>query len=115
MGDKMGKYDEVRRLYQDHSVSINEKLVEIMSGRSARHVKAFSGVDVDSEGESGIGVGKQMETLVKETVVLQRTLGRYLPEHHVRGIMAPVFVHYREQWGSTLRGVRVTTMKGKER
>ena len=39
--EKLQEYDKVKRLYQDHQVSINEKLVEIMSGRAARHVKAM--------------------------------------------------------------------------
>jgi vacuolar protein sorting-associated protein 54 len=114
--EKLGEYDKVKRLYQDHQVSINEKLVEIMSGRAARHVKSMGAVDFDAElGDQEPAVNKHMETLVKETVVLQRTLGRYLPEHHVRGIMAPVFANYREQWGDAFRGVRIATQRGKDR
>jgi vacuolar protein sorting-associated protein 54 len=113
---KLAEYDKTKRLYQDHQASINEKLVEIMSGRATRHVRSMNAMDFDShEHASHPGVSKHMETLAKETVVLHRTLGRYLPEVHVKGIMAPVFANYREQWGNAFRGARVATAKGRDR
>jgi vacuolar protein sorting-associated protein 54 len=112
--EKLGEYDKVKRLYQDHQVSINEKLLDIMSGRAARHTKTMAAVDFDAE-DAGEGVSKHMETMAKETVVLHRTLGRYLPEHHVRGIMLPVFANFREQWGDAFRGAAVATQRGKDR
>ena len=104
--EKLGAYDRLKRQYQDHQVSINEKLVQIMKGRAERHVEAFKKIDFDDDAERN--VSKVMETLVKDTVVLQRTLGRYLPPHHVRGILAPVFVEYRELWGTAVAAARVT-------
>ncbi|KIW01621.1 uncharacterized protein PV09_07092 [Verruconis gallopava] len=110
--EKLGEYDKTKRLYQDHQVSINEKLVEIMSARATRHVKSMKDIDWDNDRSQ---VSKYMETLTKETSVLQRTLGRYLPEHHVRGIMVPVFASYREQWGDAFRQAHISTEAGKAR
>jgi vacuolar protein sorting-associated protein 54 len=121
-GEKLAEYDRTKRLYQDHQVSINEKLVEIMSGRATAHVKAMRTMDFDVEAENEKGreeeaarVSRHIETLTKETTVLHRTLSKYLPEMHVGMIMSPVFANYREQWGEAFRGAGVKTEGGKSR
>jgi vacuolar protein sorting-associated protein 54 len=113
--EKLIEFDKTKRLYQDHQVSINEKLVDIMSGRATRHVKTMQDIDFDDNGGSGGAVSKHMETLAKDTAVLHKTLGRYLPEMHVRGIMAPVFMNYRDLWGDAFKVVRVGTEGGRQR
>jgi vacuolar protein sorting-associated protein 54 len=121
-GEKLAEYDRTKRLYQDHQVSINEKLVEIMSGRATAHVKAMRNIDFDVEAEKEKGkeeeaakVSRHIETLTKETTVLHRTLSKYLPEMHVGMIMSPVFANYREQWGEAFKGAGVKTEGGKSR
>ena len=112
--EKLSEYDKVRHAVTEHSISINEKLLDIMSGRCGRHVKAFGTINFDDEGDAG-GVSSYMQTMCKEMSVMQRTLGKYLPEGHVRGVVAPIFVHLREGWGAGFRGIKITTQHGKER
>jgi vacuolar protein sorting-associated protein 54 len=113
--EKLAEYDKTKRLYQDHQVSINEKLVEIMSMRATSHVNAMRKIDFDNEAEWGKSVSSHMETLTKETTSLHRVLSRYLPEINVKMIMGPVFDSYREQWGEGFRGADVKTEGGKAR
>ncbi|KAE9973983.1 hypothetical protein Vi05172_g5645 [Venturia inaequalis] len=122
IGEKLAEYDKTKRLYQDHQVSINEKLVEIMSSRASAHVKAMRNMDFDAEADKENGkdedagkVSKHIETLTKETTVLHRTLSKYLPDMHVSMIMSPVFANYREQWGEAFKGAGVKTESGKSR
>ncbi|KAF2436877.1 Vps54-domain-containing protein [Tothia fuscella] len=117
--EKLAEYDKTKRLYQDHQVSINEKLVEIMSMRATAHVNAMKKIDFDEdsrkEKEGATNISKHMETLTKETTSLHRVLSRYLPEINVKIIMGPVFANYREQWGEAFRGAGVKTEVGKAR
>jgi vacuolar protein sorting-associated protein 54 len=109
----LGEYDKTKRLYQDHQVSIHEKLVEIMSSRAGAHVKAMEAVDWDAD--AARAASAHMETLTEETALLQRVLGRHMPEETVRAIMLPVFASYRAQWGRAFREARPQTPAGKTR
>jgi vacuolar protein sorting-associated protein 54 len=113
--EKLGEYDKTKRLYQDHQVSINEKLVEIMSMRATSHVNAMRKINFDNEAEWEKNVSAHMETLTKETTSLHRVLSRYLPEINVKMIMGPVFESYREQWGQGFTEATVKTEGGKAR
>jgi vacuolar protein sorting-associated protein 54 len=113
--EKLAEYDKTKRLYQDHQVSINEKLVEIMSMRATSHVNAMRKIDFDNEAEWEKSISAHMETLTKETTSLHRVLSRYLPEINVKIIMGPVFESYREQWGQGFREASVRTEGGKAR
>lgn len=110
----MAEYDKVRRLYQDHQISIHEKLVEIMSARAASHIRAMGSVDWD--GDAGRQVASPyMETATKETASLQRVLLKHMPEPIVRSIVQPVFVNYEGQWGDAFRRAQPRTEAGKAR
>jgi vacuolar protein sorting-associated protein 54 len=112
-GTALGEYDKTKRLYQDHQVSIHEKLVEIMSSRAALQVKAMEAVDWDADATRQASA--HMETLTEETALLQRVLGRHMPEPTVQGIMLPVFASYKAQWGRAFREARPQTPAGKTR
>jgi vacuolar protein sorting-associated protein 54 len=109
----LGEYDKAKRLYQDHQVSIHEKLVEIMSSRAGAHAKAMEQVDWDAD--SARPASAHMETLTEETALLQRVLARHMTEATVRGIMLPVFASYKAQWGRAFREARPQTPAGKSR
>jgi vacuolar protein sorting-associated protein 54 len=93
----MGEFDKVRRAYLEHQQSIYDKLVDIMAGRAAAHVKAMKLIDWERAGKDGVNA--YMETLTKETSTLHRVLSKHLPDMTVRMIMEPVFKSYKEQWG----------------
>ncbi|EON98636.1 putative garp complex component protein [Phaeoacremonium minimum UCRPA7] len=107
----MGEFDKVKRLYQEHQNSIYDKLVEIMSGRAASHVKAMKNIDW-TNGQSG--VHSYMETLAKETTTLHRNLTKNLPEGTVRLIMTPVFISYKDQFGRVFQGADPRTETGRD-
>ena len=110
----MTEFDKVKRLYQEHQSGINDKLVDIMSGRATTHVNAMKKIDWDDTSNT-TAANPYMETLVKETTTLHKVLSKHLPEMTVRVIMEPVFASYREQWGKAFGDVEVTTVGGKER
>ena len=113
-GSLMVEFDKVKRLYQEHQAGINDKLVDIMSGRATTHVNVMRKINWDSA-SPGQAVSPYMETLVKETTTLHKVLSKHLPDMTVRMIMDPVFSSYREQWGKAFHDVDVRTVAGKER
>ena len=113
-GSLMVEFDKVKRLYQEHQSGINDKLVDIMSGRATTHVNVVRKIDWDAPSTSQ-NVSPYMETLVKETATLHKVLSKHLPEMTVEMIMTPVFSSYREQWGNAFEEVDVKTGAGKQR
>jgi len=113
-GNLMMEFDKVKRLYQEHQAGINDKLVDIMSGRASTHVNAMRNVDWDIN-LNGQLINPYMETLVKETTTVHKVLSKHLPEMTVQMIMDPVFSSYREQWGKGFAEVEVRTAAGKQR
>lgn len=111
----LGEFDKVKRLCQEHQNGIHEKLVDIMSSRSASHMAAMKKIDWDEDSTAGVSVNKYMETLAKETATLHRVLTRHLPESTVQMIMQPVFHSYRDQWSKAFEEVTVQTERGRER
>jgi vacuolar protein sorting-associated protein 54 len=113
-GGLMTEFDRMKRGYQEHQVGLNEKLVEIMSGRATTHVNAMKKINWEA-GSNSQTVNGYMETLVKETATLHKVLGKYLPEMSVRAIMEPVFRSYDEQWGRAFQEVDIKTAAAKEK
>lgn len=113
-GGLMTEFDRMRRGFQEHQVGINEKLVEIMSGRATSHVNAMKKIDWEAAAKNQT-VNGYMETLVKETTTLHKVLSKYLLEMNVRAIMEPVFKNYQDQWGKAFQEVDITTPVAKER
>lgn len=113
-GSLMVEFDKVKRLYQEHQAGINDKLVDIMSGRATTHVNVMRRINWDTS-SSDQAVSPYMETLVKETTTLHKVLSKHLPDMTVRMIMDPVFSSYREQWGKAFHDVDVRTVAGKDR
>lgn len=109
----LSEFDKVKRLYQDHQVSIHDKLIDIMSGRATAHVSAMRKIDFDKAADQQ--VSPHMETLTKETSTLHRVLSKHLPDVSVRMIMGPVFASYREQWGKAFSEASPKTGAGKAR
>ena len=114
-GSLMVEFDKVKRLYQEHQAGINDKLVDIMSGRATTHVNTMKKIDWDASSSANQAPNPYMETLVKETTTLHKVLSKHLPDMTVRMIMDPVFSSYREQWGTAFQDVDVRTVAGKER
>ena len=114
-GSLMVEFDKVKRLYQEHQSGINDKLMDIMSGRATTHVNAMKKIDWDASPSNDQAINPYMETLVKETTTLHKVLSKHLPDMTVRMIMDPVFGSYREQWGKGFKDVDVKTSVGKER
>lgn len=96
----MGEFDKVKRDYQEHTQTIYDKLVEIMSGRATAHAKTAKTVDWEQEIK---GAHAYMETLVRETSLLYKNLSRHLTNDAVRMIMVPVFTSMKEQFGADFR------------
>ena len=113
-GSLMVEFDKVKRLYQEHQAGINDKLVDIMSGRATTHVSGMKKINWDSS-SPGQAVSPYMEILVKETTTLHKVLSKHLPDMTVQMIMDPIFSSYREQWGKAFHDVDVKTVAEKER
>lgn len=109
----MGDFDKVRRAYQEHQVSISDKLIEIMSGRVTICIRAMKAIKWDEPSDRT--PSPYMETLTKETATLHRVLSKQLPDSTVIGIMEPVFRSYREQLGKAFQEAVVETEGGKQR
>ncbi|KAF2769739.1 Vps54-domain-containing protein [Teratosphaeria nubilosa] len=103
----LAEFDKTKRLYQDHQSGIHEKLVEIMTSRSAIHVKTMLALPWDSAEDDG-KVAQYMETLTKETLTLHRVLSRHLSEFDVGLIMRRIFESYKEQWTAAFGNVQVS-------
>ncbi|KAI4131363.1 MAG: hypothetical protein LQ338_001248 [Usnochroma carphineum] len=114
-GQLMTEFDKVRRLYQEHQYGVHDKFVEIMSGRASAHVAALKKINWDAAAKDTPAVNTYMETLVKETLTLQKVLSKFLPELTIRMIMDPVFHSYREQLGKAFQDTEVKTGAGKSR
>jgi len=113
-GTAMSEYDKVKRLYQDHQISIHEKLVEIMTLRAASHIKTMSNIDWDADAGRE-GASHYMEVLTKETISLNRALLKHMPEPTVHAIVEPVFGSYSDQWGEAFKRASPKTEAGKAR
>lgn len=111
-GQLLAEFDKVKRLCQEHQNGIHEKLVDIMSSRSASHVAAMKKIDWDAK---EAGTSAYMETLTKETATLHRVLARHFPEMTVMMIMNPVFSNYKEQWTKAFQEATVKTETGRQR
>ena len=109
------EFDKVKRLYQEHQTGIQDKLVDIMSGRSKTHLNVMKKIDWDNRATARPNVNTYMETLTKETITLHRVLSRHLPEVDVQIVMGSIFNSYKEQWGHGFKETQVTTKEGKER
>ena len=112
-GSLMIEFDKVKWLYQEHQAGINDKLIDIMSGRATTHVNTMKKIDWDAAG--GDSVSPYMETLIKETTTLHKVLSKHLPEMTVQMVMGPVFASYKEQWGKAFAETGVRTEVGKKR
>lgn len=116
MQQTMSEFDNVKRRLQEHQMAIHEKLVEIMSGRAAIHVKSMKNVDWEEAAKNkSVAVSPYMETLTKETATLQKVLAKHLSEPVVAGIMGPVFQNYRQSWEKGFGEVEVRSEAAKDR
>jgi len=111
-GQMLTEFDKVKRLYQEHQHGINEKLIEIMSSRATVHVGAMKKIDWEKQSH---GVNTYVETLAKETGLLQKVLSKHLPEMTVSMIMTPVFASYRDQLSKAYQEVPIRSETGKQR
>ncbi|GAB7360719.1 hypothetical protein MBLNU230_g0596t1 [Neophaeotheca triangularis] len=96
----LADFDKMRRVYSDHQTSIHDKLVDIMTSRSAAHAKALAQINYDHTGTSTqtATASPPIETLIKETTTLHRVLTRLLAEGEVRFICRQLCERYLEQW-----------------
>ena len=111
----LGEFDKVKRLFQEHQLGINEKLVEIMSSRATVHVNAMRRINWEDAGNSTLAVNPYMETLAKETGTLHKVLAKHLPEMVVSSIMYPVFSSYRSQLAKAFLEVEIKSESGRQR
>ena len=114
-GQLMVEFDKVKRLYQEHQYGVQDKFVEIMSGRASTHVNLMKKVDWDNVDRNTSAVNSYLETLIKETLTLHKVLSKFLPEMTVQMIMDPVFKSYRESLSQGLLEAEVRTAAGKQR
>ncbi|KAI9777364.1 MAG: hypothetical protein M1816_004794 [Peltula sp. TS41687] len=108
------EFDKVKRLYQEHQTGIQDKLVDIMSGRSRTHLNAMRKVNWDDDSTARPAINSYMETLTKETTTLHRVLSKHLPDLAVKMVMGPIFDNYKEQWSQGYNDIAVTSQEGKE-
>ncbi|KAI0100498.1 vacuolar sorting protein [Nemania sp. FL0031] len=105
------EFDKVKRLYQEHQSSINDKIVEIMSRLAASHVKAMRNTDWDNGQKNA---HSYMVALTKDTTSLHRILTKNLPEQTVRRLMTPVFISYKDQFSKAFKEEDPKTELGRD-
>jgi len=113
-GSVLPEFDKIKRLFQDHQVSLHDKLVEIMNLRCNSHINAMKKIDFDTQADSQTP-NAYAEALAKETSTLHRVLSKHVPEMNLRVIMMPIFAHYNEEWSRALREVTLKTEAGRSR
>ncbi|KAI9731914.1 MAG: hypothetical protein M1834_004365 [Cirrosporium novae-zelandiae] len=113
-GGLVAEFDKLKRLFQDHQTAIHEKLVDIMSNRSATHIREMQKISWDTLPANG-PANTYMEILTKETATLQKVLNKHLPEMTVQMIMGPVLDTYRTQWSKAFEDVVVRSESGRKR
>ncbi|KAF7189956.1 Vacuolar protein sorting-associated protein 54, chloroplastic [Pseudocercospora fuligena] len=113
-GGILAEFDKTKRLYQDHQSGVHDKLVDIMTSRSAFHIKAMHNVDFDKSSADD-KPNAYMEQFTKELLVLYRTLSRHLSEVDVGMIMRQIFATVREQWTQAYGDLDVNTRAGEKR
>lgn len=112
----MADFDKAKRAFQEHQNSIHEKLVDIMSGRAAMHVKSLKAINwADAARDDPEGISKYMEVLIKETTTLQKVMTKHLPEGIVMSIMGPVFDSYKQQFGQAYESIELHSEAEKKR
>ena len=111
-GTMITEFDDTKRRLQEHRIGIQDKLIEIMTSRSAVHINKMKEIDWTKAAES---TNTYMETLIKETGTLHKVLVKHLPESNVRMIMAPVIGNYRDQWGRAFQEVIILSETAKQK
>lgn len=111
-GTMMGEFDKVKRQYQEHGASIEEKLIDIMCMRASVHVRSMKKIEWD---EDDLEVSAHIKTITNQTATLYRTLIKYVPEVISNGIMASVFDSYKDQWSKAFGEAVIKSEKGKQR
>lgn len=114
----LADFDKMRRIYQEHQSSIHDKLVDIMTTRSAAHVKSMQNTNFDAPTTPGPGDLKpspHIETLTKETLTLHRVLTRLLAPGEVAFISRQIGERYLEQWRGVFGSVEVASQVGRRR
>lgn len=114
--DALSELDKVKRLYQDHQMSIHEKLVDIMTARASSHIKTMQKLDFDEPAEtSGEDASPYIETLCRESATLYRVLSKHLYEADVADIMSRILANYKDLWNRAFAEVAVSTPAGRDR
>lgn len=111
------EFDKVKRMIQEHQVSIHDKLVEIMSSRSNAHINAFKKVDWDNltNDQQKAAATTSIEALTKETGTLHKVLSRHVGETELLMIMTPIFAQYSREWTRVVREAVVRTEVGRDK
>ncbi|KAI1912770.1 hypothetical protein LOZ65_005945 [Ophidiomyces ophidiicola] len=109
------EYDRLKSLLLNHRSSIHDKVIDIMSFRTASYIKEMEKIKWDGRDEVQRNVSPHMETLTKEALTLQRILSKYLPALSVRTIVRRVFANYKEQWSKAFEAASIRTEPGKTR
>jgi len=110
----LAEFDKVKRLFQDHQVSLHDKLADIMSQRCASHISAMKKTDFEASSDQQTP-NAYAEALSKETGTLHRVLSKHVSEMDLRIIMMPIFAHYSEEWSNALREVPIRSEAGRAR
>lgn len=89
----MKEYDEVKALFGDQVSDIYDKLVAIMKDTTQAII-----APVAATGDSFVcdGLNPYMESIVKKTLTIARSVQRYLPTHEYDGVMLRIFNVYEK-------------------
>ncbi|KAF8454136.1 Vps54-like protein-domain-containing protein [Terfezia claveryi] len=108
----MAEFDKVKRAYQDHQEEIHNKLISIMSDRLSAHIRNFPSINWEASPDHP---NTYMETLVKETLTLNKVLSKHLPPPTLMCIMGPVFANYKEKLMEVYSTVELKSEGAKEK
>lgn len=102
------EFNEVRGLFGEQVVDIYDKLVSIMRDTMlavVQNVDINLFVNANDVNEKDVTVNSYMESIVKKTLTIARSVQRYLPEEEYDGIMRRIFAEYVKILGDKYLGI----------
>lgn len=91
------EFQETRSLFMEQVVDIYEKLIAIMKETISSIINVLTVDDfLKNDNHSDFKVSPYMESIVKKTLTIAKSVQRYLPEEEYNGIMIRIFEEYQK-------------------
>lgn len=92
----MKEFEEVRGLFGEQVVDVYDKLVAIMRDTTLALVQGLKATSFVNPQAGGDSVNSYMESIVKKTLTIARSVQRYLPAEEYDGVLTRIFGEYEK-------------------